>query len=243
MKAGMFVESLFFFAAIACATLHAGDLGEPPWVYKGRGDRYFQDGQTGKAIVEYKNALAKRKEEGGAAAAYPEVNLQLAKIYLLDGLHDLAYTQIETAQKYAGSLQIAGLVYEIQYTKAEILEGQKKSPESIYRDIIEGDGGGGRKPDGYWLRYRNASLQKSILEAGKLIEDGAYRTKYAKAHFELGRIKYQEGNFINAIPFLEMALLYRYKPEQALRYLVDAYKNEGNIALARKVPELYGKMK
>jgi tetratricopeptide (TPR) repeat protein len=38
-------------------------LEEPSWVYKGRGDRFWRNGDTGEAVAEYKKALLKRKQE------------------------------------------------------------------------------------------------------------------------------------------------------------------------------------
>jgi hypothetical protein len=39
------------------------DIDEPSWIYRGRGDRYYYNGDYGNAIVQYKKALIKRDME------------------------------------------------------------------------------------------------------------------------------------------------------------------------------------
>ena len=38
----------------------ADSFSEPSWVYKGIGDRFYKNGELGKAIVDYKKALMAR---------------------------------------------------------------------------------------------------------------------------------------------------------------------------------------
>ncbi len=43
--------------------LNLVELDEPSWVYKGRGDRFFREGQYGHALAQYKKGLIRRKQE------------------------------------------------------------------------------------------------------------------------------------------------------------------------------------
>jgi tetratricopeptide (TPR) repeat protein len=200
--------------------------GEPAWVYKGQGDRFAKTGELGKAIVAYKKALVRK-------TPYPEVNLQLARIYTQDGLYDLALSQIRVAETNKDRFEIPDLIYEVKYVKAEILRKQNKNAEAVYREIIEGDEN--------WKFFMKEPYQNTIL--GRAIGNKEDQAKFAKAHFELGRMKYDNGNFENALRFLEMAVLYGYKSETAMRYLIDSYRKLGNTAGMERAINAYGRMK
>jgi tetratricopeptide (TPR) repeat protein len=204
----------------------ANGLDEPAWVYKGQGDRFFIQGELGKAIVAYKKALIKK-------TPYPEINLQLARIYMQEGLYDLAFSYILIAETEKDQLQIPDLLYEVKYTKAEILQRQNKNAETVYREIIESDEN--------WKFYIKEPYQNTIL--GKVVQNTEEQAKYGRAHFELGRMKYNNGNYENALRFLEMAVLYRYKSEAAMRYLIDSYRKLGNLAGMERAINAYKQMK
>jgi tetratricopeptide (TPR) repeat protein len=204
----------------------ASDADEPAWVYKGQGDRFAKMGELGKAIVAYKKALISK-------TPYPEVNLQLAKVYAKDGLYDYAFSQIRIAETNKDRLEIPDLIYEVKYVKAEILQKQKKNAEAVYREIIEDDDN--------WKYFLNVPYQNTIL--GRAIGTEESQARYAKAYFELGRMKYDNGNFENALRFLEMAVLYKYKSETAMRYLTDSYRKLGNIAGMERAMDAYRRMK
>jgi tetratricopeptide (TPR) repeat protein len=213
-------------AAEPQAAVPAAEAAQPAWVYKGQGDRYAKMGELGKAIVAYKKALTSK-------TPYPEVNLQLARVYAQDGLYDLAFSQIRIAETNKDLLEIPDLIYEVKYVKAEILQKQNKNAEAVYREIIEGDEN--------WKIYMNEPYQNTIL--GRAIGSKEEQAKYAKAHFELGRMKYDNGNFENALRFLEMAVLYKYNSETAMRYLIDSYKKLGNRLGMERAMEAYRRMK
>jgi tetratricopeptide (TPR) repeat protein len=227
------ILAVLILAAVAVATAFAAraanpsaEEDEPAWVFKGRGDRFVKMGEPGKAIVAYKKAL-------NAKTPYPEVNLQLARIYAQDGLYGLALSQIRIAETNKDRFEIPDLIYEVMYVKAEILHMQNKNAEAVYREIVEGDEN--------WKLYMNEPYQNTIL--GRAIGSKEDQAKYAKAHFELGRIKYDNGNFENALRFLEMAVLYGYKSDTAMRYLIDSYKKLGNTAGMERAMNAYKRMK
>jgi tetratricopeptide (TPR) repeat protein len=204
----------------------SSEAGEPAWVFKGRGDRFVKMGEPGKAIVAYKKALNEK-------TPYPEVNLQLAKIYAQDGLYELAFSQIRIAEAGKDSFGIPDLIFEVKYVKAEILKMQKKNAETVYREIVEGDEN--------WKLLVSEPYQNTIL--GRSIGSEEDRAKYGKAHFELGRMKYENGNFENALRFLEMAVLYKYQSDIAMRYLIDSYKRLGNTGGMERAMSAYRRMK
>lgn len=146
MKKLIFFIFIFIFSF---SLIHAVDLKDPAWVYKGIGDRHYRNGEIGKAIVAYKKALIRRKEtkENDVSMGFPEVNLKLGKIYLNEGLYDLAIFQLRIAEKQKAFLQIPDLIYEILYTKAELFFIQEKYNDSVnvYQLII--------KDDRNWDRY------------------------------------------------------------------------------------------
>ncbi len=200
---------------------------EPPWVYKGRGDRYLKAGEPGKAIVEYKKALI---SDSGSKRAYPEVNMRLSEIYLDEKLYDLALLYIESAQEEEQYLQIPDTIYDIRYTRAEIYARQGKYLDaiSVYEKIIHED------PN--WRRYGGQDIY--VID-GTSLGDPEAKKKYGKAYFELGKIKFDLQNYDNAIPFLKIALMYDFKKEETLKYLVNCYKELNNPVQAEKAQSLY----
>jgi len=200
---------------------------EPAWVYKGRGDRYLNEGEPGKAIVEYKKALI---GDSGSKRIYPEVNVKLAKIYLNEGLYDLAISYIESALDERQELQIPDQIYEIWYTKAEIYAslGKYDAAISVYEEIIKGDP--------IWRRYEGQDIY--VIDAA-FIDDPESKKKFAAAYFNLGKIKYDFQIYDNAIPFFKVALTYGFKKEESLTYLVNCYEKLNSPVLAQKAQSVY----
>ena len=212
----------------------AENYQEPPWVYKGRGDRYYKNGEIGKAIVEYKKALSNSRdlqETSIKKNIYPEVNIKLAEIYIDEGLYDLALFEIGIAENQKKYLQIPDLIYNILYIKAEILFKQKKYNKSIevYGEII--------KKDENWTLY---SRQSPSEISEKFIEAPELKKKFGKAYLEIGKIKYLQNHFDYAIRFFKMALMYKYEKEVSLKYLINCYNNIDSKMLAEKAKRVYG---
>jgi len=211
----------------------AENYGEPPWVYKGRGDRYYKNGEIGKAIVEYKKALSNSRDvqETSKKNIYPEINIKLAEIYIDEELYDLALFEIGIAENQKKDLQIPDLIYNILYIKAEILFNQKKYNKSIevYEEII--------KKDENWKLY---SRQSPSEISEKFIEAPELKKKFGKAYLETGKIKYLQNHFDYAIRFFKMALMYKYEKEVSLKYLINCYNNIDSKILAEKAKTIYG---
>ena len=223
-----------FLLLLSSVLVVAENYQEPPWVYKGRGDRYYKNGEIGKAIVEYKKALSNSRDlqETSTKNIYPEVNIKLAEIYIDEELYDLALFEIGIAENQKKYLQIPDLIYNILYIKAEILFKQKKYNKSIevYGEII--------KKDENWKLY---SRQSPYEISEKFIEAPELKKKFGKAYLEIGKIKYLQNIFDNAIPFFKMALMYKYEKEVSLKYLISCYNNIDSKILAEKAQRVYGK--
>jgi tetratricopeptide (TPR) repeat protein len=217
----------FMVAVLPLASYSQIHQEEPEWVYKGRGDRYLKAGEPGKAIVEYKKALI---SDSGSKRAYPEVNMKLAEIYLEEKLYDLALSYIESAQEEEQYLQIPDMIYDIRSIKAEIYARQGKYLDvvSVYENIIQ--------EDSNWRKYAGQDIY--VIE-GTFFNDPESKKKYANAYFELGKIKFDFQNYDNAIPFFKIALMYNFKKEESLRYLINCYKKLNNPMLAKKAQSLY----
>lgn len=207
---------------------------EPAWVYKGRGDNFLREGEIGKAIFEYKKALVNRKlrVNGDTITVYPEVNIKLAKIYLFEGLFELALQQLEIAERFKDFLEIPDLIYDILYTRANlyVLQGRVNDATEVYEKIIARD-----KNWDYYSQLGLLDLPKSF------VEDRELETKFGRAYFEVGEMKYVNKHFESATAYLKGAMAYQYKPEETRRYLVDSYINLENRVMAERVRNMYKK--
>jgi tetratricopeptide (TPR) repeat protein len=203
-----FILLILLFGA---SSIFGGELAEPSWVYKGRGDRFYENGEIGYAIFEYKKALMQVNSNG---EVYPEINLQLARIYKDEGLFDLAFFHIEAVQKNKEHLQIPDHIYDMLYIKAEIYVLMKKYEQAleIYQQIIT--------QDSNWRSHSRQSLyeiEKSYIDDAKL------RMRFGEAYLMVGKIKLATYNYENAIPPLKMALLYKFKINDTLNSLFNCY--------------------
>ena len=206
----------FFIMLFTLPNMRAAEIDEPAWIYKGRGDNQFRNGNAGQAIYEYKKALIRADRE---KTVYPEVHLQLAKIYRDEGLYELALSQIEIVLRNADKLQIPDLVFEARYTKAEVFLLMERYNDALneYERIIRDDTN--RKG------YDTVSVYVIWEEPD---EAPLKRMRYAEAYLRIGIIKYQSNNYENSIPALKMALLYRHELEKTLEYLISCYERTGD---------------
>jgi len=199
-------------------------LSQPAWVYKGKGDVYYKEGEIPKAIVQYKKAILKKKEQIKDATknGYPEANLSLAKIYRDEGLFDLALSYLKIAENYKNLFQIPDQLYNLLYTKADIYLKMNKLGKAIdvYEEIIRID--------------KNIPRENPL----KSSDNKKLKKKFGKAYFILGEIKYNNNNFENAIPYLEKARYYRYNFDKTVRYLINCYKEIGNFANLERLKSL-----
>jgi len=220
----------FLFTFSSFIFLIASNYDDPPWVYKGRGDRYYKKGEIGKAIVEYKKALSAstRSYEIGI---YPEVNIRLAEIYLSESLFDLSLLHVNRAIEHKSHFQIPDFIYDVLYLKAEIFLKQEKFNEAIstYGEIIKDD-----------FNWKNYARQNPYEISPIYINEPELHKKFGKAYLEIGKIKYHNKNYDNAIPFFKMAIMYKYEKDTALKYLINCYNFLGNNVLAEKAKRVYG---
>ncbi len=105
----------------------------------------------------------------------------------------------------------------------------------IYNEIIIKDLVGK-----YYLTKYLKESQYTLTE--DFIENPEQKTKFSRAYFGIAEIKYRSRNFENAIPYLKMTLLYKYKLKDTTEYLFSCYKNLNNQAMAEKVVEIYKKI-
>jgi len=207
-------------------------LVEPAWVYKGRGDVFLKEGDIGNAIAQYKKAILKKKElnDNNNQIGYPEVYLNLAKIYKKDGLYDLALSYIEMAEDQKNDFEISELEYDLLYTKADIYMKKDDISKAIdvYKDII--------KDDSNW----NNNNTKIIREnPDKFKINNELIKKFGESYFILGKIKYENNNFENAILYLDMARYYKYKLDITIEYLINCYEKTGNSLMIRKLKNIH----
>ena len=205
------------FGLLYAQTTGADEIDEPAWVYKGRGDVHYRKGDTGRAIYEYKKALIRARREN---AAFPEVNLQLAKIYRDEGLYELALSQIGITRRNADKLQIPDLLYEARYTTAELYLLMDRYTEALEEyERITGE-------DENKKGYDTVSVYDIWKEP---VGDTLKILRYGEAYYRIGIIKFRSNNIENAIPALKMALLYRYKLDETVVYLMACYERMGDV--------------
>jgi tetratricopeptide (TPR) repeat protein len=220
---------ILLFLLIGAGSIVGEELEEPAWVYKGRGDRYYENGEVGYAIFEYKKALMQVNNKG---EVYPEVNLQLAKIYKDEGLFDLAFFHIEEVQENEEHLQIQDHIYDLLYLKAEIYVLMKKYEQAleVYETIISRDSN--------WRSYSEQSLYE-IEES--YINDAKLRMRFGEAYLMVGKIKLATYNYENAIPALKMALLYKFRINETINHLLHCYEKLENSRAQSYLLELLEK--
>ncbi|MGQ9616718.1 MAG: tetratricopeptide repeat protein [Spirochaetota bacterium] len=227
------IVSIFFY--ICPFPGSSDELPEPSWVYKGRGDRYFRSGEYGRAIAEYKKAIIKRAQETNETSpggGYPEVHFKLAIIYKNEGLLELAMKEILVAENKKEFLQIQDEIYEIMNTKAELYLERGRVSESMatYEQIINMD----YNWEDYSKRDFTDITKDELVAFGKNLE---LRSKYGKAYFSIGELKFLSNNDTAAEPYLKMAFLYNYERKKAKGYLINYYKNTGRSYVVQKIEE------
>lgn len=223
---------IFVIITFIAASISLADDTEPPWVYKGRGDRYMREGRIGDAITQYKKALIAKKEAGTGPASYPEVHYKLAEIYLNEGLYEIALQHINMAENEQEFLQIPGVLYDILYLKANILFHMNHIADSIavYERIIKDDINWE-----YYTKEKLSTIPDTVLS--EILDNQELKSTFGEAYFRIGEIKYKNHNFITAEPYLKMAFLYGYD-ENTQKLLASCYKNLGMTAQIKRLEAL-----
>ncbi len=226
---------LFFILVFSVTSLSFADRpNEPSWVYNGRGDRFLNEGQVGAAITQYKKAIIAKMHEAGTqeAGTYPEVHYKLAKIYMGEGLNEIALQHINSAENEREFLQIPDFIYDIFYLKASILFNMKHYTDTmaVYERIIQDDVNWD-----YYSKEKLTAIPDTLIS--EIMDNPELRGKYGKAYYWIGEIKYQNNNYITAEPFLKMAFLYGYD-EDAKKYLVACYQKLGMDGQIKKLESI-----
>lgn len=222
---------VLFLAVCTVVPAHAfGDTwyDEPAWVYKARGDRLRDLGEPGEAIAQYRRALIKRSTDGDSAA-FPEVHLELAEIYRQQQLYDLALQHIQSAKNQHEFLLIPDQVYRIMYTEAAIYADLNRLDQvlEVCMRIVEKDD----EDDNIGDENRRFFFNRTLSELperyiGEFRENKELRAKFGRAYYRVGSIKFRNGSYETAEPYLRMAFLYGVK-EKTTEYLLDYYQMHG----------------
>ena len=207
-------------------------LKEPVWVYYGRGNRYFHEKKYGYALAEYKKAIIKinktSKKSGTFNSYYPDINLKIAEINFIEKLYEEALYFLDISYKNSELFQIPDRIYDVLYLKARCFEKLEKMDRAIeeYINII--------KRDDNWKVYKKLA----IVDIPEMINSPEKRKKFGKAYYQLGVIKYNNKNYENAIAYLKMAFLYRYKLEETVKILRDCYSILGYNFVIEKINKM-----
>jgi tetratricopeptide (TPR) repeat protein len=195
-------------------------------------DEYGQSEGSLDVVLQSLNEQLREGENGGdlklnikveESVPYPEVHLSIARLYIRDGLLDLALQELDEAEKGREYFQIPDDVFSVMYTRAEV--NRMKANLSEYQDwlrrIIEPETGDSWEGDVHFQTYRDMPLHKiSDAAVTILLQDNENRKKYGKAHFEYGALKLQNRNYVTAEPYLKMAFLYAYGYEKQNQYSI-----------------------
>lgn len=217
--------TVLFFLAGAFGIYGQTVLKDPSWVYKERGDRYYRNNNLGNAFAEYEKALEKKQQES-PGKAYPEVNLMLAKIYYHEGLYHLALNHLNKAENNQHLFRIPDLIYEVLYTKADVLKSMESYHQLLilYQRIIDRDTN--------WQYFSNQSIYEL---PDRFMDNQELRQKYGRSYLELGIMKYNNNNFENSIPYLMVSLRYKYRINESLKYLKNCYTKLGSKSMVEEV--------
>ena len=208
------------------------ELKEPTWVYYGRGNRYFHDKKLGYALSEYKKALKKiddkMKQSGKTDNYLPDVCMKIAQIYLIEGLYDASLFYLDISQKNSDLFQIPDRIFTVLYLKAKAFYGLNRIDKviEVYNNIIS--------KDSNWNNYK-------VLRSNQMpdfIYSEEKKTKFGAAYFNLGKIKYDNANYDNAIVYLRMSFLYRYNLDRSSSLLKKCYKRIGMYYMIKKINKM-----
>jgi tetratricopeptide (TPR) repeat protein len=198
---------------------------EPAWVYKARGDRLREQGELGQAIAQYRKALIKQRIDGDADT-FPEVHLELAQIYREQKLYDLALQHIQSAENQREFLLISDLVYRILYTRAAIYEDLNRLDQvlKVCLRIVEEDPN--YKDDNRRFFFNRTLSELPGRYIGEFRDNKELGAKFGPAYSRIGSIKFRNGSYETAEPYLRMAFLYGTNGKTT-RYLLEYYRMRG----------------
>ncbi len=194
------------------------ELNEPAWVYKARGDKYYNLKDYSKAIEEYLKAINKNKE-------YPEVYYKLGLIYKSRDLLDLSEYYFNQALLYKKHLEIDMMEVLILYELADLnfYKGNFYKFLENNLHVIKKD-------------YNYEYFNKSVFSLTNIIPQG--ESVYARAYFSAGYYYFFTGNYNVALKYLFYAKLYNYNLSATYFLLANIYKIFGDTIKANQYFDL-----
>ncbi len=231
----LLVLSLFILFNTNIYSEEINTLKEPIWVYYGRGNRYFHNKNYGYALAEYKKALQKinkiMETEGKTNPYYPDITLKIAEIYFIEKLYNESLYYLDITLKNSELFRIKDRIFTVLYMKANCYLKLNKIDLAIktFFEIIN--------KDDNWKIYKILK----ITDIPDPIDSPEKRKKFGKAYYTLGLIKYNSGNYENAIVYLKMSFLYLYRLNNTLDILKRCYSIIGYDFITNKLEEKINK--
>ena len=223
---------LFLFFLNCFLAFPQENLIEPTWVYYGRGNRFLHDRKLGYALAEYKKALKKENDisnkTGKKDEYFPDICFKIAEVYFDEGLYEASLLYINIAEKNSEIFQIPDRIFSVYYLAADnyFSLGKMDKVVETYKKIINKDNNWD-----YFKSLRSDQMPDFMYSKEKKI-------KFGPAYYNLGKIKYDNGNFDNAIVYLRMSFLYGYNAKLTSNLLKNCYKNIGMDFMIKKIDEM-----
>lgn len=180
------------------ATLKAESSSAPAWLLYEQGRSWASQGELGKALQSYRNAIL-------AAGVMPEAEAAIGDIYRAEGEFKLAERQYERAYNLRNALSIPAEQYDILYRWASLYEDQEMY-EPMERKLLQ------IVADDRWSRGDQLPFQveRNYLEKGLDHVLTLYRfdsTFSTAAHSRLGWFYYRTGRYLPAVRHLLYAVI------------------------------------
>ena len=236
MKKLLLLILFFLILFISYEAFSQENLTEPEWVYYIRGNRYLHEKKYGPALAEYKKALRKYENKNSNdvknSQYLPDICLKISQIYFIEGLYDASLFYADIAIKNSELFQIQDRVFSALYLEAKNYHSLNRIDKAIkiYKKIIN--------KDNNWNRYKVLSFS----EMPDFIFSKEKRSKFGPAYYNLGRIKYSNKNYENAIVYLKMAFLYMYKLDTTSKLLKKCYESIGMNYMIKYIDNMINKL-
>lgn len=188
-------------AAILLASipaLAAESSSAPAWLLYDQGRNWASQGELGKALQSYKNAIL-------AAGVMPEAEAAIGDIYRAEGEFRLAERQYERAYNLRNALSVSAEQYDILYRWASLYEDQEMY-EPMERKLLQ------IVADDRWSRADQLQVQVERNYVDKGLDhvltlyrfDSLFATA---AHSRLGWFYYRTGRYPQAVRHLLYAVV------------------------------------
>ena len=177
--------------------------GTPSWVYYEEGQRYFDQGQFGQALVSFRRAIELQPEK-----TFPEAELGIGLVYEHEGESALAITHLSTAISQRKLFYIPQDYYSALYALAEIDSRAKdyRGYENALVSIVEED----RQFSDPTLAVSRPAYRRTLENDGldKLVLLYRLPDDFSLvAHMDLGIFYVRTGNYSDAADHLMFSTL------------------------------------